>query len=84
MQDNNLNNTLLLDVHNVSASYQHVDILQNACLQVKAHDIVCLLGPSGCGKTTLLRAIAGLHKISGGSIEVDNKIISYTPTVSCT
>ena len=81
MQDNKLNNTLLLDVHNVSASYQQIDILRNACLQVNAHDIACLLGPSGCGKTTLLRAIAGLHNISSGSIEVDKKIIS-TPQQS--
>ncbi|MFK7794916.1 MAG: ABC transporter ATP-binding protein [Gammaproteobacteria bacterium] len=71
-----LNNKPLLDVNNVSASHMELDILKHANLQVNAHDIVCLLGPSGCGKTTLLRSIAGLHKIDQGSIEVENKIIS--------
>ncbi len=66
----------LLDVRNVSASHMQLDILDHANLQVKAHDIVCLLGPSGCGKTTLLRSIAGLHNIDSGSIEVENQIIS--------
>jgi iron(III) transport system ATP-binding protein len=66
----------LLDIKNVSASHLDLNILNHTNLQVNAHDIVCLLGPSGCGKTTLLRSIAGLHKIDQGSIEVKNKVIS--------
>ena len=69
-------NKPLLDVQNVSASHQQLDILSSTSLQVNAHDIVCLLGPSGCGKTTLLRSIAGLHKIDSGSIEVESRVIS--------
>ena len=71
-----LNDNPLLDVKNVSASHMELNILDRTNLQVNAHDIVCLLGPSGCGKTTLLRSIAGLHKIDQGSIAVDNKVIS--------
>ena len=70
------NNKPLLNVQNVSASHQGVSILDDTSLSVAANDIVCLLGPSGCGKTTLLRCIAGLHKINQGSIEVENRIIS--------
>jgi iron(III) transport system ATP-binding protein len=29
-----------------------------------------LIGPSGCGKTTLLRAVAGLERLSGGEISI--------------
>src|SRR3954447_19567590 len=29
-----------------------------------------LLGPSGCGKTTLMRAVVGVQKVSGGSVTV--------------
>ena len=76
MPNNITNNKPLLDVQNVSASYEQLNILQNTSLQVNAHDIVCLLGPSGCGKTTLLRSIAGLHNIDHGTIEVNNQIIS--------
>ena len=70
------NDKSLLDVKNVSASHMKLDILDRVNLRVNAYDIVCLLGPSGCGKTTLLRSIAGLHKIDQGSIEVESKVIS--------
>ena len=39
-------------------------------------DIICLLGPSGIGKTTILRSIAGLQKISRGSISLKGNFIS--------
>ena len=42
----------------------------------KEGDIVCLLGPSGIGKTTILRTIAGLEKISKGSITLNGKTLS--------
>jgi iron complex transport system ATP-binding protein len=34
-------------------------------------EFVAVLGPNGVGKTTLLRAIAGLHKPSAGTIFID-------------
>jgi iron(III) transport system ATP-binding protein len=37
-----------------------------------------LIGPSGCGKTTLLRAIAGLEKVSGGEIRMQGRSLSST------
>ncbi|PIE43808.1 MAG: iron ABC transporter ATP-binding protein [Gammaproteobacteria bacterium] len=39
-------------------------------------DIGCLLGPSGCGKSTALRAIAGFHAVSEGSISLNSQQIS--------
>lgn len=38
-------------------------------LTVRAGEILSLIGPSGCGKTTLLRAIAGLQRLSQGSVD---------------
>ena len=34
-----------------------------------------LIGPSGCGKTTLLRAIAGLERASGGVLRIDGQVV---------
>lgn len=47
-------------------------ILESCSFNVKSGGRMALLGPSGCGKTTLLRAIAGLHRISSGTISLDN------------
>ncbi len=38
-------------------------------------DIGVLIGPSGCGKTTLLRAIAGLERASGGEVRISGQLV---------
>lgn len=38
--------------------------------------IGALIGPSGCGKTTVLRAVAGLEPLSGGSISLSGRQVS--------
>ena len=38
-------------------------------------DIGVLIGPSGCGKTTLLRAIAGLERASGGEVRISGQVV---------
>jgi molybdate transport system ATP-binding protein len=40
-------------------------------LDVADGEVVALLGPNGAGKTTALRAIAGLHPLDRGRIELD-------------
>ncbi len=42
-------------------------------LQIPRGQITGLLGPSGCGKTTLMRAVVGVQKIQGGTVEVLGK-----------
>lgn len=51
-------------------------ILDDVNLQLHTHRIGCLMGKSGCGKTTLLRCIAGLERISGGQIEINDQLVS--------
>ncbi len=38
--------------------------------------VIAVLGPNGAGKTTVLRALAGLHPLTGGRIEVDGRLWS--------
>ena len=40
-----------------------------------AGDIGVLIGPSGCGKTTLLRAIAGLERVTAGEIRMSGGVV---------
>ena len=63
---------MFLEVSQLSVSY--AGALQPAVNQVSfglpAGDIGVLIGPSGCGKTTLLRAVAGLERVSAGQIRL--------------
>ncbi|MDO5290188.1 MAG: ABC transporter ATP-binding protein [Pseudomonadota bacterium] len=54
--------------------------VQDATLGLAAGDIGVLIGPSGCGKTTLLRAVAGLERLSAGSIQLDGEVVSSAHT----
>ncbi len=48
-------------------------------LQVAAGETVAVLGPSGTGKSTLLKMIAGLEPLDGGSVWFDGVDITRTP-----
>ncbi|MBG0561746.1 ABC transporter ATP-binding protein [Actinoplanes aureus] len=50
--------------------------LDHVSLTVSKGEFVCLLGASGCGKSTLLSLVAGLDKISGGTLDIGGKHIS--------
>src|ERR1700693_1515789 len=52
-----------------------VHALTNLDLELRDGDRVCLIGHNGAGKTTLLRLIAGIYPPTGGSMEVDGKVM---------
>ncbi len=45
-------------------------VLRDLDFEVAAGSVTGLLGPSGCGKTTLMRAVIGTQRITGGTVEV--------------
>ena len=40
-------------------------------LKIDDKEFIIFVGPSGCGKSTVLRMIAGLEDITGGSLKID-------------
>ncbi len=45
-------------------------------LAIASREFVAILGASGCGKTTLLRLLAGLERVDGGSIAFGGRRVS--------
>jgi multiple sugar transport system ATP-binding protein len=56
----------------------HVAV-SDASFQAGDGELLVLVGPSGCGKSTVLRMIAGLELISGGTVSIDGRIVNNVP-----
>ncbi|WP_299602299.1 sn-glycerol-3-phosphate ABC transporter ATP-binding protein UgpC [uncultured Tateyamaria sp.] len=56
-----------------------VNVLNNINLDIEKGELIVFVGPSGCGKSTLLRMIAGLEKITGGTLEIDGTVVNDVP-----
>ena len=73
------NNPVIIDLQNISVSFDEQKILNNISLQIHDGEFVTLLGPSGCGKTTTLRIIAGFLKPDTGNVIFEGKNINGVP-----
>ena len=67
----------MIELKNVSMSFQDRRILDDVSLQVQPGEIMVVIGPSGAGKSTLLRLMIGLLKPDAGQIWVDGREISH-------
>lgn len=47
----------------------------DAALAMKEGEVVALLGPSGAGKSTVLRALSGFLRLSGGRVALDGSVL---------
>ena len=66
-------------VQKVYAGAPYTIALQDIDFDVRPGEFLSILGPSGCGKSTLLRCIAGLEKISAGSLQVHGTDVKGPP-----
>lgn len=73
----------LLEATNVDFDYGDVSVLRDVSISIRAGEVTALIGPNGTGKTTLLRALAGLHEPTAGSISYQGpdtaRTIGYLP-----
>ena len=75
-----MTNDKLIDLVNISKSYDKNLILDDLNLYVRENEFLTLLGPSGCGKTTTLRLIGGFENPDTGSIIFEgNDITKMAP-----
>lgn len=63
----------MISLKHVSKSFGPLKAVDDASLEVKKGEIICLIGPSGSGKSTLLRCIAGLEDPEEGEVWIDGE-----------
>jgi len=61
----------LLELHEVVAGYEEVEVLRGVSVRVGAGEIVSIIGANGAGKSTLLRTVFGMVSPRAGSIRFD-------------
>lgn len=66
-----------IHLRSVSKSYQQrkeasdLQVIDKLDFSVRPGELLTVVGPSGCGKSTILRLIAGLTAVTGGTIEFE-------------
>jgi multiple sugar transport system ATP-binding protein len=63
-------------LRDVRKSYGSVEVIKGVNIDIDDGEFVVFVGPSGCGKSTLLRMIAGLEDITGGTLEIDGRVVN--------
>jgi polar amino acid transport system ATP-binding protein len=59
---------VILQLDSVVKRFHDNEVLRGISLELRRHEVVCLIGASGSGKSTLLRCVNLLDRIDGGEI----------------
>ncbi len=66
----------MIEIKNLSKTYQKQKVLDNICLNIPEGSLFSLMGPNGSGKTTLLKSLLGtLLPDPGSEIIIHGKLI---------
>ncbi len=66
----------MIEIHQLIKKFGSDSPIHNLDLTVKKGEFIAVVGPSGCGKSTLLHLIAGLNKVTSGTIKINSQKIS--------
>jgi urea transport system ATP-binding protein len=65
----------MLEVTDATLHYGAAQALRGVSIKAEPAKITCVLGRNGVGKTSLMRSIVGHHRLSGGSISFEGKML---------
>lgn len=68
----------MLQINNLTVCYGTEKAVNDVSMKI-AGEVVCLCGRNGAGKSTVLRAVAGLVRVSSGQILLDGKDVISIP-----
>ncbi len=71
----------MIQIKNVSKSFDGFVALDGISIHVPKGGIYGLVGPNGSGKSTLIRNIMGIYRPDSGEIEVDGQAVYENPAV---
>ena len=66
----------MLKIRDLSVHYGKIKAVRQIDMDIEQGEIVSLIGANGAGKSTTLRALSGLVKTAGGSVEFDGRNIT--------
>ena len=69
-----------LAAERVRLAYGDKVVVDDLDLQLTEGSFTAIVGPNGCGKSTLLRALGRLLRPTGGTVLLDGRAITSTPT----
>lgn len=65
-----------VELRGLRKSFGSEEVIPGLDLSIADGEFVALVGPSGCGKSTMLRMIAGLEAVSGGTIVIEGEVVN--------
>lgn len=69
----------MLELHDVRKSFGNLVAVDGVSFRVEPGTIHGLIGPNGSGKSTTMNLISGFYRPSGGSVTLDDRVISGLP-----
>lgn len=68
---------MMISTQGLTLHYGGSQILHGIDFAAKAGEVTCIMGPNGVGKTSFLKALAGTHPRSGGTVVLDGQTLPH-------
>ncbi len=72
--------TAILQVEHLAVSYGRVEAVHDVSFEAAEGSLITLVGANGAGKTSVINAVSGILRPSGGTIRFDGQDITRTPS----
>lgn len=70
---------MMLKTTGLTLHYGGSQILHGIDFQARPGEVTCIMGTNGVGKTSFLKALAGVHPRSGGTVELNGETLGRLP-----
>ncbi len=70
----------MLSVRDLDVYYGDAQALDRVSIEVPAREIVAIIGANGAGKSSLIRAVAGLERVTAGRVTFNDRDITGLPS----